>query len=398
MARAASPIPPLALQQIGAPADLRRELTKAAFEVDAAFSKIWDCGANIILGWSSEQRALIVLAAPYWRLADLTSKHLDITRKSHHVALADIKRLSEIIELRPINVELSAAIDEGSGITAEIVDRLVRRYSLNFVPHRAVVLFDIVGFSKFTPMQQFAQLNSLAHSINSASLKLRKLGVQIDPRRSTTGDGFYVWNFHEGYDGDTAVFHLMSMILANNRLARESGAAAGVIPALRTCIAIDSHFEYYHAQDGSPQMEGYIVGDVTIKLARMAGKTLPDQILVGDFLRPNESTAEYLHPMEFIRRAGQQVDSLRQTEIADHRIVGIKSYLTGKRLNDTEFSVRRYKIKDKHGFLHHLFNAKVNIETDHGPIYLGLQTGDLNSFEATAVDIDPGYAFGVPVL
>jgi hypothetical protein len=167
---------------------------------------------------------------------------------------------------------------------------------------------------------------------------------------------------------------------------------------LRTCIAIDSHYEYYHATDFTPETNSYIVGNVTIKLARMCDKTLPGQILVGDFLRPDQDSREHMHPVDFITRACTQGDAFKDLMVSDHEIVGIKSYLTGKRLSDNKFTVRRYKVKDKHGFLHHLFNAKVNIETDRGPIYLGLQTGDLNSFEATAVEIFPDYAFGVPIL
>jgi hypothetical protein len=378
--------------------DISRELTRSAFEIEAAFNQIWDSGANIILDWAAEDRALVVLAVPYWRLPDLTTQHLNLTRRSHRFEPPRLRQIAGALDIRPVRVELAARAEDGPGVEADIVDQMVRRYALTYVAHRAVVLFDIVGFSKFAPMQQFAQINSLAHSINIAGAKLRGLGVRVEPRRSTTGDGFYVWNAHEGYDGDTAVFHLMSMILANNRLAKTNARADGVIPELRTCIAIDSHFEYFHASPSGTQAEAYIVGEVTIKLARMAGKTLPDQILVGDFLRPDAESNEYLHPMEFMRRAGQQVQSLAETEIAEHRIIGIKSYLTGTRLHDDHFTVRRYKIKDKHGFLHHLFNAKVNIETDRGPIYLGLQSGDLNAFEATAVDVDPAHAFGVPII
>src|SRR5690606_37906507 len=46
-----------------------------------------------------------------------------------------------------------------------IIEKMVKRYSISYVPNRAVALFDIVGFSLLTPFEQMMQLNSLSYSL-----------------------------------------------------------------------------------------------------------------------------------------------------------------------------------------------------------------------------------------
>src|SRR5690606_39339699 len=75
-----------------------------------------------------------------------------------------------------------------------IIEAMVKRYSITYVPSRAVALFDIVGFGLLHPFEQMAQLNSLSYSLNSAQSKLLDRKIGVDFARTTTGDGFYVWN------------------------------------------------------------------------------------------------------------------------------------------------------------------------------------------------------------
>jgi hypothetical protein len=49
-------------------------------------------------------------------------------------------------------------------------------------------------------------------------------------------------------------------------------------------------------------------------------------------------------------------------------------HLTGERLDNGEFSIRKLQIKDKHGLWHVAYNAKVNIYRDQAPpILLGIE-------------------------
>jgi hypothetical protein len=61
-------------------------------------------------------------------------------------------------------------------------------------------------------------------------------------------------------------------------------------------------------------------------------------------------------------------------ELSGERIESIKCYLTGSRLNNGEFTVRRMLINDKHGLSRHVYNAKVNIYRRNAePILLGIE-------------------------
>src|SRR5690606_16515855 len=76
----------------------------------------------------------------------------------------------------------------------KIVETMIKRYSITYVPSRAVALFDIVGFSLLKPFEQLTQLNSLSYSLNAAQSKLLEKRIGVDFAHTTTGDGFYIWN------------------------------------------------------------------------------------------------------------------------------------------------------------------------------------------------------------
>src|SRR5690606_40569555 len=100
------------------------------------------------------------------------------------------------------------------------------------VPCRAVALFDIVGFSLLSPFEQMTQLNSLSYSLNSAQSKLLDKRIGVDFARSTTGDGFYVWNRDLDFDANVNLYHLMYLVLADNAIARRK-AERNTVPRLR---------------------------------------------------------------------------------------------------------------------------------------------------------------------
>ena len=57
------------------------------------------------------------------------------------------------------------------------VEQLIKRYGLSYVDSRAVLLFDIVNFSLYTPFEQASQLNSLSYSLNSAHARMLEQDV-----------------------------------------------------------------------------------------------------------------------------------------------------------------------------------------------------------------------------
>ena len=103
--------------------------------------------------------------------------------------------------------------------------------------------------------------------------------VSINFARSSSGDGFYVWNRDDGLEANVNLYHFMHIVLADNAIAR-SKATSKAVPRLRACFHVGSCYEFHQAEGLNPTMHDFIVGDVTIELARMIEAALPGQILV----------------------------------------------------------------------------------------------------------------------
>src|SRR5690606_24454986 len=242
-----------------------------------------------------------------------------------------------------------------------IIEAMVKRYSITYVPSRAVALFDIVGFGLLHPFEQMAQLHSLSYSLNSAQSKLldRKIGVVF--ARATTGDGSYVWNRDLHIGASINPDHLRCLVLADNAIARQK-AKGNTVPKLRACFHVGSCYEFHQSEGLNPTLYHYIVGDVTVELARMIEGALPNQIMLGDFhaeVAVPSGNVSSIDAPEFVRRAAADLQLLHGLELSGERIESIKSYLTGTRLGTGEFTVRRITVDDKHGMSRQVFNAKV---------------------------------------
>ena len=257
---------------------------------------------------------------------------------------------------------------------------MIRRYGISYVASRAVTLFDIVGFSLLTPFEQMTQLNSLSYSLNSAHAKMLEQDVGINFARSSSGDGFYVWNRDDGLEANVNLYHFMHIVLADNAIAR-SKAASKAVPRLRACFHVGSCYEFHQAEGLNPTMHDYIVGDVTIELARMIEAALPGQILVGEFLASHThpdpdptQTQAHIDAVTFLQRAQGNLAKLSGLEFSGERVTAIKCYLTGENMGGGQFSIRRLTIKDKHGLSRVAYNAKVNIYRENTqPILLGIE-------------------------
>jgi len=240
-----------------------------------------------------------------------------------------------------------------------------------------VALFDIVGFSLLSPFEQMTQLNSLSYSLNSAHSKMLDKEVNVRFARSSTGDGFYIWNRDLGVSANTNLYHLMHLVLADNAIAR-SKAHNRTVPLLRTAFHVGSCYEFHQAEGLNPTVFSDIVGDVTIDLARMVDRALPGQVLVGDFcatLPGDQPDARVeLDSVSFIDFAQHNLSQLNGLVLAGEAIRSIKCYLTGESSGQGQFSIRKLSIEDKHGLSHLVFNAKINIYRDHAePILLGVE-------------------------
>jgi hypothetical protein len=223
--------------------------------------------------------------------------------------------------------------------------------------------------------------------MNSAQSKLGTKKIGIDFARSTTGDGFYVWNTDLSLDANINLYHFMHLVLADNAIAR-SKAEPGVVPQLRAGFHVGGSYEFHQAEGLSPTLDHYIVGDVTVDLARMVEHAQPGQILIGDFQAEmrffGEDSARWvtLDTIDFVARAARSVELLRGIVLSGERVDTIRCYLTGTRLDSGEFTVRRMQINDKHGKTRSVFNSKANIYRRNAePVLLGIQDRELTAEE-----------------
>ena len=353
----------------------------------------WALGQNNILSWAPHDDGLLVLVVPHYAIAEYTSSGAgnqspqvsarfitELISGDRQLSISQMEKVARLLNVEPKFVELRQALSRHP-VETQIIEKMIRRYGINYVASRAVTLFDIVGFSLLTPFEQMTQLNSLSYSLNSAHAKMLDQDVGINFARSSSGDGFYVWNRDDGLEANVNLYHFMHIVLADNAIAR-SKASSKAVPRLRACFHVGSCYEFHQAEGLNPTMHDFIVGDVTIELARMIDAALPGQILVGEFLadlqnnepKDHTQTQAHIDAVTFLQRAQGNLAKLSGLEFSGERVTAIKCYLTGENIGGGEFTIRRLLIKDKHGLSRIAYNAKVNIYRETAqPILLGIE-------------------------
>ena len=82
---------------------------------------------------------------------------------------------------------------------------------------------------------------------------------------------------------------------------------------------------------------------------------------------------------DFVELAMRNVEQLAGIELSGERVDAIRCYLTGTKLPNGEFSVRRITVNDKHGIARRVYNAKVNIYRENAePLLLGIEDRSLD--------------------
>jgi hypothetical protein len=361
-------------------------------DLETSLHKHWSLGQNNILSWAPLDDGLIILVVPHYAIAEYTSHQGDgngarvsarfiteLISGERQLSLTQMQKVARLLKVEPVRVALRLPLS-GHRVETQIIEKMIRRYGINYVASRAVTLFDIVGFSLLTPFEQMTQLNSLSYSLNSAHAKMLEQDVSINFARSSSGDGFYVWNRDDGLEANVNLYHFMHIVLADNAIARSKSTSKSV-PRLRACFHVGACYEFHQAEGLNPTMHDFIVGDVTIELARMIDAAMPGQILVGDFLAdvsaaeldPAQTQAN-LDAVMFLERAQGNLAKLSGLELSGERVTAIKCYLTGEHMGGGQFNIRRIHIRDKHGLSRVAYNAKVNIYRETAePILLGIE-------------------------
>ncbi|RMF97337.1 MAG: hypothetical protein D6727_05660 [Gammaproteobacteria bacterium] len=391
----------LAEQIIGLNADLDLRQRGNLIELDRQLHAQWRLGRNFVLAWSPRASQVLLLVVPHYRIADYAQaagSDGDLSANEFIIRLlSGSRRLSErqlgiaarLLQAEPVAVTLRQPL-AGSDTETRLIDRLVRRYSVSYAAGRAVALFDIVGFSLLSPFEQMTQLNSLSHSLNAAHSRMLESRMKIDFARSSTGDGFYIWNRELGVEANTHLYHFMHLVLADNAIARRK-ARGNTVPLLRAGFHVGSCYEFHHAEGLNPTLYTDIVGEATIELARMIERALPGQILVGEFAarlpRAGDDGEELLlDSIGFVDLAQHSLSRLNGLELCGDAIEAIKCYLTGQAREDGSFTIRKLAVHDKHGLSRNVFNAKVNIYRRAAePILLGIEDRQLQAGNAALI-------------
>jgi hypothetical protein len=381
------------LDSLAARAEEARALTpqmrQSLATLDDVLFGIWDLGDNIILAWTREGLEYRFLAVRHYVILEPFGTNPEapagdfinsVLAGSKFVSAAEFERIRGVLGDASRVFRTSFPLDESPD--DEMVTRLVTRYGVSLVPERAVVLIDAVGFSLRTPLEQVAMVNSMSYSMNSAYRQLLSQDVEINFARTTTGDGFYIWNRARTMDANIALYQLVMLILADNAVARRK-AKRFPVPVLRAAFHVGEHYEFYQVEALNPTTFGYIVGQVTIELSRMIEQALPGQILLGDFniemSDGSEDGIQRYSTLDFVDRTVRKLEQLKGLVVAEDQIENIRCYLTGHPMPRGKFLVSRYEILDKHGKSHAVYNAKINIHRRQAePIFLGIQHQDLH--------------------
>lgn len=387
----------------GGSQSLTQPVRQALSKLDEALFDRWNLGENVLLAWTHESRELRLLAVRHYEIAEAIDRKpaqagaaISATDLINYILAGpkflppdQFARACRVLERTPhlvnVDFELEREVD------AELISNLVRRYGVSLVKGRAVVLLDAVEFSLRSPLEQVAMLNSLAYSVNSAHQQLLSKDIHINFARTTTGDGFYIWNRSNSFDANIELYKLAMMVLADNAVA-QSKARGSWVPRLRAAFHVGECYEFYQVEALNPTTFSYIVGQVTIDLSRMIEKALPSQILVGEFEieiddEGGHQTVRY-DTLDFVEKTAATLDQLNGLEIAGDRIERIRCYLTGQNPVGGRYPVNRYRIRDKHGAERPVYNAKLNIHRQRAePIFLGIRNEGLAAFDATGVEV-----------
>jgi hypothetical protein len=372
-------------------------------QLERSLHEHWALGQNNILSWSPLDEGVLVLVVPHYAIAEYTAIQpesqkprisprfiTDLISGDRQLTFTQMQKVARLLDVQPNYIPLREPLS-GHDVETQIIEKMICRYGINYIASRAVTLFDIVGFSLLTPFEQMTQLNSLSYSLNSAHAKMLEQDIGINFARSSSGDGFYIWNRDDGLEANVNLYHFMHIVLADNAIARDK-SSSNAVPRLRACFHVGSCYEFHQAEGLNPTMHDFIVGDVTIELARMIEAALPGQILVGDFLADvltgptdPEATQANLDAVSFLQRAQGNLPKLSGMEFSGERVSAIKCYLTGEDMGDGQFNIRRLIITDKHGLTRVAYNAKVNIYRESAePILLGIEDQKLPQSELIA--------------
>lgn len=349
-------------------------------QLEATLQTQWRLGQSLVLCWAFDPSGLLTVVVPHYFLGNFTAPNeglpeplaneayvRDLLSGSRHKGHAEIFEIAARLGVAPSFIKLDRALGDDTD-TISAIDALVKRYSIAHVEERAVALFDIADFSLFRPFEQASQLNSLSYSMNSAYTKLKREGVEVNFARTTTGDGYYVWNRDLGAFPNVDLLTFFLLVLIDNAVARQK-SQVGTVPILRSAFHIGSHYELSQAEGVNPTVFSYIVGDVTIRLARLIEQVPPGGIHMGQFSACLPESEELRAPAEFLNSARSELLSMSDLRMDERRLTGMEflDWSVG------EPAARAIEFTDKHGLRQQALAAGLKISLNDSVFELGVR-------------------------
>lgn len=352
------------------PAAAQRQLQ----QLEEVLRKHWRLGQNMVLCWAPDPRGLLTLTVPHYFLGNFTAQDdgasesfiREVISGSRLKSHDDIFAIAQRLNVSTSFIKLDDPLGDDQ-VLLEAADDIVARYGIGYVASRAVLLFDIAEFSLYSPFEQASQLNSLSYSMNSAFNKLQREGVDVNFARTTTGDGYYVWSRDLGPYPDLDLLTFLLLVLVDNAAARRE-ASGRTVPTIRAAFHIGSHYELFQAEGVNPTVFSYIVGDVTIKLARMLASADAGQVVMGDFRAPLPEL-EGLHDANaFMCAVIEELTELDNLRIAGQPIQGW--VLDSGSCGATQSTAMQ--IIDKHGLTQQAFNVQLSVTMGGDVVSVGV--------------------------
>ena len=349
-------------------------------QLEATLQTQWRLGQSLLLCWAFDPSGLLTVVVPHYFLGNFTAPNeglpeplaneayvRDLLSGSRHKGHAEIFEIAARLGVAPSFIKLDRALGDDTD-TISAIDALVKRYSITHIEERAVALFDIADFSLFRPFEQASQLNSLSYSMNSAHTKLKREGVEVNFARTTTGDGYYVWNRDLGAFPNVDLLTFFLLVLIDNAVAHQK-SQVGTVPILRSAFHIGSYYELSQAEGVNPTVFSYIVGDVTFRLARLIEHVPPGGIHMGQFSACLPESEELRAPAEFLNSARSELLSMSDLQMDERRLTGMDflDWSVG------EPAARAIEFTDKHGLRQQVLAAGLKISLNDSVFELGVR-------------------------
>jgi hypothetical protein len=362
----------------------RRYRTRRIATVNQALEAHWNLGQYVILAWSFDHDAILILRAPFASLSHFIDLRSSNGRSMSHIkpdeflsSVLSGSRLMSRHEIAWIAKTLNAEVCK------------IPFHNTGSLTALETEQIDIVDFSLVDPIKQITLINSISLSLNWAEQQLRTLGARAIIARSSTGDGFYVWNRDEGPNSIRDLYSLLNLTLTNNAL-QAAVDDLGSVPKLKVAFHIGNYCDLYQCNHLRPDNDSIIVGNVTVELARILSAAQPGQILMGDFLLTSQvhtpSPRDTTDTVGFIAKHQEFLDQIAPFKVDGHNVLGVRCYLTGSAGRRGQYNVSLYRVSDKHGKQRDVFNAKLNIHLDSGAVIpLGIQDSEVRLYKAGRV-------------